>query len=100
VDDERKLILQVLKAAAADLRARGVQSLSLSGSMARGTARPDSDIDVVVDLDPAMSIGVFEFVGIQQGIEARVGRKTDLLERRALRPEIRASLERDAIFVF
>jgi uncharacterized protein len=93
-------VLGALRAAEPALREGGVVSLAVAGSVARGTARDDSDVDVVVDLDPARQLGVLALVDIRQRIESRVGRKADLLERRALRPEIRAALERDAIPVF
>jgi predicted nucleotidyltransferase len=93
-------ILGALRAAEPALRESGVLSLALAGSIARGTAHDRSDVDVVVDLDPARELGVLALVDIRQRIESRVGRKADVLERRALRPEIRAALERDAVPVF
>jgi len=51
---KRDDIIQKLKAAEADLRAQGVEHAALFGSMARSDDRPDSDIDIIVDLDPAM----------------------------------------------
>lgn len=93
-------ILGALRAAEPVLREGGVLSLAVAGSIARGTARDDSDLDVMVELDPPRPLGVLALVDLRQRIESRVGRKADLLERRALRPEIRAALERDAISVF
>ena len=92
--------LRQLRSDMSELQARGIRSMALGGSVARGTQGPDSDVDLVVELDPAMRIGVFAFVGIQRRIEERLGRKTDLLDRKALHADVLASLERDAISVF
>jgi predicted nucleotidyltransferase len=92
--------LAALREAEAALRERGVTSLAVTGSVARGTARPDSDLDVVVDLDPSRPLGVLALVDIRLCIESRVGRNVDVLERRALRSELRVLVERDAVPVF
>jgi predicted nucleotidyltransferase len=53
--------------------------LSLFGSIARGDAAEDSDVDLAVKLDPNTSIGLFAFVGLERGLFELVGRKADLL---------------------
>jgi predicted nucleotidyltransferase len=47
-----KSVLEALKAHEAELRQLGVRHAAVFGSVARGQARPQSDIDVLVDLDP------------------------------------------------
>ena len=75
----------------------GVRRLALFGSMARGTARPDSDVDVLVGFDepPAPSA----FFGVQFYIEDLLGRPVDLVTETALRPELKPYVERDAIAI-
>jgi predicted nucleotidyltransferase len=51
---KRDEIIKRLKEREADLRAHGVMHAALFGSAARGEQRPDSDIDILVDLDPAI----------------------------------------------
>jgi predicted nucleotidyltransferase len=58
----------VLRAHRAALEARGVRHTALFGSIARGEARADSDIDVLIELDPARPLGVFAYVGIKNFI--------------------------------
>ena len=53
-------ILARLKENEAALRARGVAHAALFGSRARGDARPGSDIDIMIEIDPAAHIGVFD----------------------------------------
>ena len=75
----------------------GVRSLALFGSRARGQARADSDVDVLVEFDgPANSARYF---GLQFFLEDLVNHPVDLVTRRALRPQLRPFVERDAIDV-
>lgn len=93
-------VLETLKAAEAELRAKGVKRAALFGSVARGEAGPDSDIDIMVELDPDATVGVWDFVAIIHALEDRFTQKVDVSEREALRPFVRPSAERDAIYVF
>ena len=75
----------------------GVQRLALFGSFARGTARDDSDVDILVGFGepPAPS----DFFGVQFYIEDLLGRPVDLVTETALRPQLRPYVERDAIAI-
>ena len=97
---DRDEAVALLKEAEAELRAKGVLHAALFGSVARGDARHDSDIDIMVELDPEARVGVWGFVSIVQLIEDRFSRKVDVSEREALRPFVRPSAERDAIYAF
>jgi len=75
----------------------GVTELALFGSMARNDARPDSDIDILVAFDgPATSARYF---GVQFFLEDLLGRRIDLVTAKALRPELRLSIEKEAVHV-
>jgi uncharacterized protein len=75
----------------------GVTRLALFGSTARDSARPDSDIDVLVAFDgPADSSRYF---GVQFYLEDLLGRPVDLVTEKALRPELRPYIEREALHV-
>lgn len=93
-------VLAALKAAESELRAKGVAHAALFGSVARGEQRPDSDVDIMVEIDPDARIGVWGFVSIVHVIEDRISRQVDVSERLALRPFVRPSAERDAIYAF
>ena len=78
-------------------RRYGVTRLALFGSTVRGTARPDSDIDVIVEFDgPATSARYF---GVQFLLEDTLGRPVDLVTDKAMRPELRPYIEREAVNV-
>ncbi|RZL38336.1 MAG: DNA polymerase subunit beta [Rubrivivax sp.] len=75
----------------------GVRRLAVFGSMARGTARADSDVDVLVAFDgPATSK---RFFGVQFYLEDMLNRPVDLVTETALRERLRPYVERDAIHV-
>jgi len=48
--------------------ARGVTHAAVFGSVARGENRPDSDIDIMIDIDPEAHITLFDYVGLQDYI--------------------------------
>lgn len=97
---ERDQILATLKAHEAALKARGVTHAAIFGSRARGDHRPDSDIDVVIDLDPNAPIGVYEYVGITNFISDLFDRPVDVVERKGLKPRIRPAVTSDAVYAF
>lgn len=65
----------------------GVRRIRVFGSTAREEARPDSDIDLLVEYQPAN--GGFAFVEFCEEIERLLGRKVDVVTERSLHPMIR-----------
>lgn len=84
----------VLKALAVD---RGYSRLAAFGSVARGTARPDSDIDLIVESPPGTSS--FEFLRFKQLIEQVLGREVDLIDYGGLKPKIDDDIRREAVLL-
>ena len=75
----------------------GVTRLALFGSTVRDEARPESDIDIVVAFDgPATSEKYF---GVQFYLEDELGAPVDLVTEKAIRPELRPIIEREAVNV-
>jgi predicted nucleotidyltransferase len=75
----------------------GVNRLALFGSTARDSGRDDSDVDILVAFDgPATSKRYF---GVQFLLEDALGIAVDLVTDKALRPELRDCVEREAIYV-
>jgi uncharacterized protein len=56
-----------------------VAYLGLFGSLARGEAREDSDVDLLIKFDPSAKTGLFELDRLQRELEMRFGRKVDLV---------------------
>ena len=62
----REQVIATLRAHERELRRRGVLHAALFGSVARNEAKPASDIDILIELEPDAPVGVFEYVGITQ----------------------------------
>jgi predicted nucleotidyltransferase len=92
--------LEILRANEKTLRAKGALHAAVFGSVARGEARPDSDVDVLVDLEPHKPCGVYEYVRLQHDIADLFGRKVDMVERKALKPFVREGAMRDLVDAF
>jgi hypothetical protein len=89
-----------LKALEKPLRDRGLAALALFGSIARGTARPDSDVDVLVDVAPDVRFSLVDLVSVKDFLEDRLGRTVDVVTREGLDPAIRDRVIREARAVF
>jgi predicted nucleotidyltransferase len=94
----RAEVLKQLAACKGELAHRfGVTRLALFGSVVRDSAKADSDVDILVSFDgPATSARYF---GVQFYLEDLFGRRVDLVTDKALRPELRPYVEREAVHV-
>jgi predicted nucleotidyltransferase len=97
---ERERVLQVLRQHKGDLQARGVKRLALFGSMARGDLGPKSDVDLLIEVDPAEPFRLFAFLDLKADLAALLGRPVDLAFPDAMRPRLREVVLRDALEVF
>ncbi len=61
-----------------------VARLEIFGSHAEGTARADSDVDLLVEFLPDANPGLFEMGALQDALEQGLGCRVDLLSRRAV----------------
>lgn len=92
--------IRLSRAGEPELRARGVSRLALFGSLARGEARDDSDVDVVLDIEPGRKFSLIDLAGVYAVLRDLLGRESDVVIREDLRPGFRARLERNAFPVF
>jgi predicted nucleotidyltransferase len=96
--------INVLRDYEPELKAIGVVSVSVFGSVARDEAGPDSDIDVVVQLADDFSEGGFDYFGRMEELEQRLsvilGRKVDGIAEPVRKERLRTEIDRDRVFAF
>jgi predicted nucleotidyltransferase len=100
----RDEIIAKLKEAAPALRAEGVKRLAIFGSRARGDAREDSDLDVLIDIDPDAKLYGLDLIGVladvEQTIKAATGISTQAEMRKSIEPRFAERIADDVIEVF
>ncbi|MGF1676589.1 MAG: nucleotidyltransferase family protein [Rivularia sp. (in: cyanobacteria)] len=94
---QRDQVILILHSLKNTLRILGVNSLALFGSVARDEAKFDSDVDILVDLEPPITFD--RYMDVKLYLEEQLGTKVDLVTRKALKPQIRENVEREAIYV-
>ena len=70
------------------------------GSFSRMEERPDSDVDILVDLDTSSPIGLLQYAGMINRLEALLGRKVDLVAKDSIKPFAQESVNRDKVIVY
>jgi predicted nucleotidyltransferase len=95
---KRDEIIKTLKEA--DLRAHGATQAALFGSLARDEQLSDSDIDILVDLDPTIVRTMFDYAGLKDYVVSLFQGPVDVIDREALKPRLRPRAAADAIYAF
>jgi uncharacterized protein len=83
-----------------ELCGRHVAHLWIFGSIARGEERDNSDIDIVVELDPKAKVSLTSFARLQLDLSDLLGRRVDLATWKSLREHVVDDVKRDAVMVF
>jgi len=90
--------MQILQRRSAEIMGEfGATSLSVFGSVARGSASMDSDVDILVDFPSPPTFD--QYMGLKFRLEDLLGSRVDLVTRRALRPHARPFIEAEAVRV-
>jgi uncharacterized protein len=97
---EKQEIIARLKDNESALRARGVTHAAVFGSRARGDNHPDSDTDIMIEIDPEAHVGVWEYVGLKEYIASLFDGPVDVVNRDGLKPYVRPAATVDAIYAF
>ena len=93
-------VIRLLRSNRAELERIGIRHAEIFGSVARGEDLPDSDVDILVDLDPAIVRDLFAYSRVQRTLQDLVGRRVDIARRGRTRPELDADLIRDAVHAY
>jgi predicted nucleotidyltransferase len=97
---QREAVMKRLAEREAEIRHFGVAGLSLFGSVGRGEARSDSDIDLLVEFLPGRPSGMFEMIDLKHMLEALLARPVDLVTPASLKPRIKSRVLKEASRVF
>jgi predicted nucleotidyltransferase len=82
------------------LRARGIRHAAVFGSIARGENRSDSDLDIVIEVDPEARMTVFDYAGLKEYVAGLFDGPVDVVSRDGLKPHVRSAVTADAIYAF
>jgi predicted nucleotidyltransferase len=96
----REEIIARLREHEATLRTRGVAHAALFGSRARNEQGPDSDTDIMIEIDPTAPVGVWEYAGIKEYIASLFEGPVDVVDREGLKPYVRPAATTEAIYAF
>ena len=82
------------------LRARGICHAAVFGSVARGGNRSDSDLDILIELEPGAEGTIYQYVGLKEYVAGLFQGPVDVIDRAGLKPHLRAPAARDALYAF
>lgn len=95
---KREAVIRILRQRHGEMSEKyGVKSLALFGSLARNEARPDSDVDLLVEFD--RPVGYFGLFALQDYLEALLGHPVDLGTVNSLKPRIKEHILQEAVLV-
>jgi uncharacterized protein len=97
---ERLEILEKLRAHRAELRAAGIVHLRLHGSVARGEASVDSDVDLIAEFESGRHLTLLDMVKIENRLHDLLGVNVDLSPSNTLKEMVRQRAEREAVVAF
>jgi len=76
-------------------REHGAYNVRLFGSVARGEDQPDSDLDLLVEMEPGRSL--LDHIALKQDLEGLLGRDVDVVTEASLHPRLRDRVLREAV---
>jgi predicted nucleotidyltransferase len=96
----REEIIATIRKNAEAIKAEGVTKLAIFGSRVRGDNRPDSDLDVLVEVAPDASFSLLNLIGVQHIIGDATGLQAQATMRRSIPPRFAERIADDILEVF
>jgi len=97
---DKSTIIAKLRECEPELKAAGIVRLSLFGSVARGEASSESDVDLMAEFDAAKQFSLLDMVSLENRLADILGARVDLTPARALKDHIRERATREAVLAF
>ena len=95
LDEIKEIIISHI----AEIRKRYyIRRIGIFGSVVRGEATENSDVDILVEF--SRPVGFFEFLELEEFLEKLIGRKVDLVSRKALKPYIGGHILEEVITIW
>ncbi|MFA5771654.1 MAG: nucleotidyltransferase family protein [Thermoplasmata archaeon] len=90
-------IVEILKQELPYLKKKyGITDIGMAGSYARGEARPNSDIDIIVKIESRISL--LDFIHVENYLTEKLGTKVDLVDIDNIKPRIKPYILEDAVY--
>ncbi|MHC1942765.1 nucleotidyltransferase domain-containing protein [Bradyrhizobium sp. UFLA06-06] len=96
----REEIVAAIRENADAIKAEGVSKLAIFGSRVRGDYRPDSDVDVLVEVEPDASFSLLNLIGVEHIIEDATGLQAQATMKQSLPPRLAQRIADDILEVF
>jgi predicted nucleotidyltransferase len=96
----REEIIAAIRKNAEAIKAEGVTKLAIFGSRVRGDNRADSDIDVLIEVEPDISFSILDLIGVEHIIQDATGLPTQATMRRSMPPRFAQRIADDIVEVF
>jgi predicted nucleotidyltransferase len=90
-------VIEKLRAATALSEEFPIRSLAVFGSVVRGDAGPESDVDILVEFEPDAHVGLFDFARLKRRLSEILGRSVDLATPDALHPALKDRILKEAV---
>jgi uncharacterized protein len=94
---ERKMVISRIRKHRPHLTQLGVKSLALFGSVARGEAKPESDVDILVEFEGRATFD--RFMDTKYYLEEVLGCRVDLVVPEAIKPRMKPAIMQDLVYV-
>ena len=92
--------LRILREHEIELKAQGIRRAAIFGSVSRGDARADSDLDVLIEIDGASRLTAFDLVRIKRVVAELFPGRVDVVNAKSLKAGVGRSARRDAVYAF
>src|SRR5262245_64945832 len=97
---QRNELVAKIKVLQPRLEAEGVDHVALFGSRARGDNKPASDVDLLLEVDPARLFSLLDLIGVEHLVEEATGISANALMRRSLKRDFATAIAKDIVEVF